>query len=111
MEFLVRDWQHFEDEEDYDRMEEEMNEYLEKVISEREAKDLQETREQIRACFQKTTCFGLSHPGMAVIKKNFQGEVAKMDETFFSDENCNCLMTAFGLSWSRDDIKVVCMIH
>ena len=84
MEFLVRDWQHFEDEEDYDRMEEEMNEYMDKVISEREAKDLQETREQIHACFQKTTCFGLSHPGMAVIKKNFKGEVSKMDETFLN---------------------------
>jgi len=84
MEFLVRDWQHFEDEEDYDRMEEEMNEYIEKVISEREAKDLQDTREQIQACFGKTTCFGLSHPGMAVIKKNFGGEVSKMDETFLN---------------------------
>eukprot|EP00535_Pseudo-nitzschia_heimii_P009152 CAMPEP_0197173506 /NCGR_PEP_ID=MMETSP1423-20130617/410_1 /TAXON_ID=476441 /ORGANISM="Pseudo-nitzschia heimii, Strain UNC1101" /LENGTH=592 /DNA_ID=CAMNT_0042622331 /DNA_START=90 /DNA_END=1868 /DNA_ORIENTATION=+ len=84
MEFLVRDWQHFEDEEDYDRMEEEMSEYIDKVISEREAKDLQETREQIQSCFQKTTCFGLSHPGMAVIKKNFNGEVSKMDETFLN---------------------------
>lgn len=84
MEFLVRDWQHFEDEEDYDRMENEMNDYIEKVISEREAKDLQETREQINACFEKTTCFGLSHPGMAVIKKSFQGEVSKMDETFLN---------------------------
>jgi len=84
MEFLVRDWQHFEDEEDYNRMEEEMNEYMEKVIAEREAKDLQETREQIQACFEKTTCFGLSHPGMAVIKKNFKGEVSKMDTTFLN---------------------------
>uniref|UniRef100_A0A7S4AA67 GB1/RHD3-type G domain-containing protein n=1 Tax=Pseudo-nitzschia australis TaxID=44445 RepID=A0A7S4AA67_9STRA len=84
MEFLVRDWQHFEDEEDYDQMEQEMNEYMDKVISEREAKDLQETREQILACFEKTTCFGLSHPGMAVIKKNFKGEVSKMDDTFLN---------------------------
>jgi len=84
MEFLVRDWQHFEDEEDYDGMEREMNKYMENVIAEREAKDLQETREQIQACFQKFTCFGLSHPGMAVIKKNFRGEVSKMDETFLN---------------------------
>jgi len=45
---------------------------------------LQETREQILACFEKTTCFGLSHPGMAVIKKNFKGEVSKMDDTFLN---------------------------
>merc|ERR1740133_20159 len=57
---------------------------MDKVIAEREAKDLQETREQIQACFEKTTCFGLSHPGMAVIKKNFGGEVSKMDKTFLN---------------------------
>jgi atlastin len=82
MEFLVRDWQHFESEENYDDMEKEMEEYLEKVISDREAKDLQDTREQIFACFAKLSCYGLSHPGMAVIKKTFQGEVSKMDQTF-----------------------------
>jgi len=84
IEFLVRDWQHFEDEENYDQMEQEMNEYLEKVISQREAEEMQDTREQISACFDKVTCFGLTHPGMAVIKKNFQGEVSKMDETFLN---------------------------
>jgi atlastin len=86
IEFLVRDWQHFEDEdeEDYTKMQQEMKDYLDKVISEREAKDLQDTREQINACFSKITCFGLSHPGMAVIKKTFQGEVSKMDETFLN---------------------------
>jgi len=100
MEFLVRDWQHFEDEEDYDRMEEEMNKYMENVIAEREAKDLQETREQIQACFQKTTCFGLSHPGMAVIKKNFKGEVSKMDETFLNllDRYCRRVFSVDNLT-------------
>jgi atlastin len=100
MEFLVRDWQHFENEEDYDRMEEEMNEYMEKVIAEREAKDLQETREQIQACFEKTTCFGLSHPGMAVIKKNFKGEVSKMDETFLNllDRYCRRVFSVDNLT-------------
>jgi atlastin len=84
MEFLVRDWQHFEEEEDYDQMEKEMSDYLEQVISEREAKDLQETREQIMACFHKITCFGLSHPGLDVPKKTFHGEVAKIDNVFLN---------------------------
>jgi atlastin len=43
MEFLVRDWQNFEEEEDYDQMVVRMKEYLDKVIAERDAKDLQET--------------------------------------------------------------------
>lgn len=84
IEFLVRDWQHFEDEEDYDQMEKEMSEYLEHVISEREAKDLQETRQQIMDCFDKISCYGLSHPGLEIPKKTFQGEVSKMDETFLN---------------------------
>lgn len=77
-----------------------MKEYIEKVIAEREAKDLQETREQIQACFEKTTCFGLSHPGMAVIKKNFKGEVTKMDETFLNllDRYCQRVFSAKNLA-------------
>lgn len=82
MEFLVRDWQHFEEEEDYNVMEKEMAEYLEKVIAEREAKDLQETREQIVNCFESLSCFGLCHPGMAVIKKSYDGSVDKIEKDF-----------------------------
>lgn len=82
MEFLVRDWQHFEEEEDYDIMEKEMADYLDKVIAERDAKDLQETREQILACFESLTCFGLCHPGMSVIKKSYSGDVSKIEEMF-----------------------------
>ncbi|KAL3904482.1 MAG: hypothetical protein SGILL_010052 [Bacillariaceae sp.] len=82
MEFLVRDWQNFDEDENLDQMVTGMAEYLNEVISEREADDLQHTREQIVACFETLTCFGLSHPGLAVPKKTFQGEVSKMDETF-----------------------------
>jgi atlastin len=82
MEFLVRDWQHFEEEQDYDSMEKEMGEYLEKVIAERDAKDLQETREQILACFDSLSCFGLCHPGMSVIKKSYDGRVDKIEKDF-----------------------------
>lgn len=82
MEFLVRDWQHFEEEENYDAMEKEMGEYLDKVIAERDAKDLQETREQILACFESLSCFGLCHPGMSVIKKSYDGSVDKIEKDF-----------------------------
>jgi len=102
IEFLVRDWQHFDDveEDNYDQMEELMNKYIGKVIAEREAKDLQETREQILSCFENITCFGLSHPGLNVIKKTFQGEVAKMDETFLNllDRYCKRVFSADNLT-------------
>ena len=82
IEFLVRDWQHFEEEEDYGKMAKEMTEYLEKVLADRQAKDLQETREQISACFEIISCYGLCHPGMAVVKKSFSGDVKKIEEDF-----------------------------
>lgn len=85
IEFLVRDWQHFdedEDEENYDAMEKSMATYLETVIAERDAKDLQDTREQILSCFETISCFGLSHPGATVTKKKYAGDVNAMDETF-----------------------------
>jgi atlastin len=82
MEFLVRDWQHFEEEEDYAAMEKEMEEYLEGVIAERDAKDLQDTREQILSCFETLSCFAMTHPGFAVTKKKYTGDVNAMEKTF-----------------------------
>ena len=87
MEFLVRDWQHFDDDDDDDletseQKEASMQAYLNKVLGEREASDLKETREQILACFEQISCFGLPHPGMKVIKKNFDGSVNAIEEEF-----------------------------
>jgi atlastin len=82
MEFLVRDWQHFEEEEDYEVMENEMNDYLKGVISERDAKDLQDTREQIVSCFEKISCYAMTHPGFAVTKKKYNGDVKDLDPIF-----------------------------
>ena len=84
IEFLVRDWQNFDEEEDYEQMQTEIEEYLEKVIADREAKDLQDTREQIRSCFEEVSCYAMTHPGMAVTKKKYTGDVSAMDETFLN---------------------------
>lgn len=84
IEFLVRDWQNFDEEEDYEEMEKEMEKYLDKVIADREAKDLQDTREQIRSCFEDVSCYAMTHPGMAVTKKKYTGDVNAMDETFLN---------------------------
>lgn len=99
IEFLVRDWQHFEDEEDYAQMEKEMDQYLEKVIAERQAKDLQETREQINSCFDGISCYGLCHPGMAVIKKTFTGDITKIENDFMQllDRYCKRVFSADNL--------------
>jgi atlastin len=82
IEFVIRDWQNFEDEEDFDQMEKEMDEYFDKVIADRDAKDLQETREQITSCFESASCYALVHPGKDVTKKTYSGDVKQIDETF-----------------------------
>jgi len=82
VEFLVRDWQHYEEEEDVAKMAEEMDKVLEKVMSEREAEDLKDTREQINACFDKISIYGLTHPGFPVTKKSYNGEIDKIEPVF-----------------------------
>jgi atlastin len=86
IEFLVRDWQHFDDDDDenYETMEKSMVDYLDKVISERDARDLQETREQILSCFEDIKCYGLCHPGTAVTKKKFAGDVNAIEKQFLN---------------------------
>lgn len=100
IEFLVRDWQNFEQEEDFDEMEKEMSFYLDTVIADREAKDLQDTREQILGCFEEVSCYAMTHPGMAVTKKKYTGDVSAMDETFLKllDRYCARVFDAKSLS-------------
>eukprot|EP00607_Mallomonas_marina_P007644 CAMPEP_0182423034 /NCGR_PEP_ID=MMETSP1167-20130531/8918_1 /TAXON_ID=2988 /ORGANISM="Mallomonas Sp, Strain CCMP3275" /LENGTH=536 /DNA_ID=CAMNT_0024601619 /DNA_START=70 /DNA_END=1677 /DNA_ORIENTATION=+ len=97
LDFLVRDWQNFEvdideglgkDEEEqnqnYAKLRDEMDSYLNKVLAERTAEDLQSTREQIHRCFSDVNCFLMPHPGNPVTKLTYKGEIAKIDITFRS---------------------------
>lgn len=65
-------------------MEGEMSAYLEHVIAARAATDLKETREQINACFEEVACFMLTHPGFAVIKNKYEGDVGKIEPLFMN---------------------------
>ena len=91
IEFLVRDWQNFEDDEDLDACEVEMKEYLDNVLAERDAADLKDTRAQIMSCFDDVSCFLMTHPGFAVTKKQYSGDVGAVEPTFktFIDRYCN----------------------
>ena len=86
IQFLVRDWQNFdtEDETDIDGMEAEMQAYLDHVLAERAASDLKETREQITSCFEEVSCFMMTHPGFAVVKNKYAGDTSKIDSLFMS---------------------------
>jgi len=84
IDFLVRDWQNFDcdGEGPIPKLEKEMDDYLDHVIDERAAKDLQDTREQINSCFSSIECFLMTHPGRDVTKKKYKGEVDLVDPTF-----------------------------
>uniref|UniRef100_A0A7S3L446 GB1/RHD3-type G domain-containing protein n=1 Tax=Amphora coffeiformis TaxID=265554 RepID=A0A7S3L446_9STRA len=97
MEFLVRDWQHFEDEDEtLEKMEASMEQYLKQVLQERDAADLKDTRQQIVSCFADISCYGLCHPGFAVTKRKFTGDVTAMEDLFVKllDRYCQRVMKA-----------------
>lgn len=105
IEFLVRDWQNFEDDEDMALMEQEMEKYLSTVIAERDAKDLQDTREQITSCFDEVSCFMMTHPGFAVTKKKYNGDVGVIEPTFLTllDRYCHRVFGSSGVGGNGSD--------
>lgn len=103
LQFLVRDYQNFDDEdlnedtipsefyalpeakraEIFKRLEKGMAVYLRDVINPKnQAKDLKVTRDQISRVFQKVDCFCLPHPGKKVINKSYDGSINQIDFTF-----------------------------
>jgi atlastin len=82
LEFLVRDWQNFDDDDDISKMRRGMDDYLKEVIRDRGIADLRDTREQITSCFEKISCFGLCHPGSRVTKKTYNGSVDDIEDLF-----------------------------
>jgi atlastin len=70
LDFLIRDWQNFEDDEDVARCLAEMPEVLEEALTASVEDD--GTRTQIKAAFEKIGCFLLPHPGIPITKKDFQ---------------------------------------
>jgi len=54
IEFVVRDWQNFDDETNFAEMRASMDSYLNEVIRERDARDLQEVSERSERALRKT---------------------------------------------------------
>ena len=83
LEFLVRDWQNFEDDTAaIAKLTKEMDAYLEEVLSKREHSDLKQVRDQVNNCFENVSCFLLPHPGPDVPKVTYDGSIDKIDPQF-----------------------------
>ena len=81
LQFLVRDWNEFEDLEpedlnDMKGLEKSMTDYLQSVLATTESSndDLVSVRKHITDCFETVDAFLLPHPGFEVVKKNYDGE-------------------------------------
>jgi len=103
LQFLVRDWANFDEAwpeigpdeaganpeeararqtQSYNKLREEMQTYLTKLIKTRGDASLQSTRDQIARCFERVDCFLLPHPGIPVTKPNYDGSLKALDQGF-----------------------------
>lgn len=80
LQFLIRDWQNFEDEEDIEGCLASMPAVLEDSLN-AEVED-EGTREQIKAAFDDISCFLLPHPGKALTNKKYDGKIEDIDKDF-----------------------------
>jgi atlastin len=83
LEFLVRDWQSFDDETaTLAVLRQDMDAYLDQVLEKKEHTDLKQVREQIAQCFESVSCYLLPHPGLDVPNKTYDGAVDKIRPEF-----------------------------
>lgn len=80
LDFLVRDWQNFADDEDIAKCLEEMPAVL-KAAMETDVQD-DGTRESIKSAFHQVKCFLLPHPGTKMTKKQFSGTLSDIENNF-----------------------------
>ena len=82
LDFLVRDWQNFTDEDDMEGCLREIDSYKDSFFTERSAEDLKTTRDQINNCFQKLGVFLLPNPGKEVMRKTYNGDIHAVNKNF-----------------------------
>jgi len=83
LEFLLRDWTHYdydEDQIDYDACRKEMSEFLDETFT-RKQHDAG-TRDRIASMFSEMSCMGLVHPGNIVNKRDWDGTLDDLDTEF-----------------------------
>jgi atlastin len=82
LDFLVRDYQNFEDDENPEQCEGDAKLYLEEVFSARKQEDLSNTRDQITSCFETIGNYLLPHPGLKIAHPKYDGNVKTIRPEF-----------------------------
>mmetsp|Transcript_2887 Transcript_2887/g.3400 ORF Transcript_2887/g.3400 Transcript_2887/m.3400 type:complete len:550 (+) Transcript_2887:2-1651(+) len=88
LEFLVRDFRNLDledepEDNDISLLHEQMDAYLQDVLSQKFQKDLKEVRDQIELCYEQLSCFCLPYPGEHVAeRKGYDGSIDKVRKHF-----------------------------
>jgi len=81
LDFLVRDWRHFRPEWSFDQCRQQMQQHIRSFIDPARVRE-NSTAEVLNGMFQSIDCFCLPHPGFAIERETWSGDIAAIDQDF-----------------------------
>lgn len=84
IDFLVRDYANFRSETNQANCLKEMESYKNSFLSPRNSEDLNETRNQIKECYQIIDVYCLPHPGLEVSRVGYDGTIKTISAAFLN---------------------------
>ena len=84
IDFLVRDYANFRNENSQASCLKEMESYKDSFLSPRNTEDLNETRNQIKECYQMIDVYCLPHPGLEVSRVSYDGTIKTISPAFLN---------------------------
>lgn len=102
LDFLVRDWKYFRPEWNLEQCREQMQQHIDKFLNPAKVVE-NSTAEALNAMFKHISCFCMPHPGFAIERETWSGNVKDIDQDFvrFADTYIREVFTE-GL-----DVKVI----
>lgn len=82
VEFLLRDWSHYERGFSFQQCKDMMGEHLKTMLDSTVA-GRAETAERLRGIYSSVSCSGLPHPGLTVLEPDFNGDFGQISNDFF----------------------------
>jgi hypothetical protein len=82
LQFLVRDWQNYEEGWNVAQCKESMDKHLESFMNPA-AQDKKEIVDRLKNSFKSVDIFGLTHPSIKVTKPNYDGSLKVIEQDFF----------------------------
>lgn len=94
LDFLVRDWRHFKEDWNMEQCKEQMEQHLSRHANPQKVVE-NSTAEALHSMFQRISCFCLPHPGLAIERDTWTGNVADVSTDFmrFADSYIRAVFT------------------